>query len=333
MLDEATDAGIRPVLMDALEPTGDLKPAQRRARRVLLRLIAGGPAFTFYERVRDRLDVIVDRSRISQMIADEIERLALDRPDFLERAKGRLLGGMVASQDNLEAIAIAALRHVEAMAEGQTDDGGEEIEPSPDWLNAFAREAEIASSDILQDRLARILAGEIARPGAFGKRAIRFAAEAEDEAMHAFALALQHRLGDVIVRDPHAWHQGEWFERGRMLESEGLIAGHEGFASRTIVLDAKGNGFFLGERLGLVAQGTPNSSRPVSIWTLTLLGRQIASLFPPTDETASAARLAGLLRKDGLERISVGPWVAAEGARYTVSPSTQLWARTRSDIN
>lgn len=155
------------------------------------------------------------------MIADEIERLALDKPDFLERAKGRLLGGMVASQDNLEAIALAALRHVETMADGQVDGSDDEAEPSPDWLNAFAREAEIASSGPLQDRLARILAGEVARPGTFGKRAIRFAAEAEDDAMNAFALALQHRLGDVIVRDPQAWRQGEWLERGRMLETDG----------------------------------------------------------------------------------------------------------------
>ena len=139
---------------------------------------------------------------------------------------------------------------------------------------------------------------------------------------------VRHRLGDAIVRDPQVWNQGEWFERGRMLESDGLIAGHEGFASRMIVLDGKGNGFFLGQRLGLVAQGTPNSSRPVSVWTLTRLGQQVASLLPPTDELAAATRLAALLPKDGLERLSAGPWVAEEGGRYTVSPSDELWTRS-----
>ena len=327
MLDEAADAGTGTVLMEALGRADDLQPGRVRARRVLLRLIAGGPALTFYQRVRDRLDVIEERSRLSQLVADEIERLALADPDFVERAKGRLLGGMVASQDNLEAVALTALEFIEQMPEGLSPPL-DKAEPSSDWLNAFAREAELASTDALRTRLARILAGEIDRPGTFGRSAVRFVAEAEDETLNAFGLALRHRLGDAIVRDPQAWNQGEWFERGRMLESDGLIAGHEGFASRTIVLDGKGNGVFLGQRLGLVAQGTPNSSRPVSVWTLTRLGQQVASLFPPTDELAAATRLASLLPKDGLERLSAGPWAAEEGGRYTVSPSDELWTRS-----
>lgn len=327
MFDETTEAASRDAQIETLATKAGEPPLLSRARAVLLRLVAGGPAFTFYERVRDRLDVIEERSRVAEMVADEVERLASVHAGLVQRAKGRLLGDMVARQDNLEVVALAALARLEAAAQTGEPSSEDFPEPSADWLNAFAREAEIASSDRLRDRLSQILASEIEQPGRYRRGTVRFVAETEEEVLEAFAAALQHRLGDAIIRDPAAWNEGEWFERGRILESEGLIAGHEGFTRRTITLDPKGNGFFLGEEFGLVAQGTPGSSRSVSIWILTWLGQQVASLLPSADEYVSAVRLAKLMPKEQLSRIAVGPWFSNEDGRYTVASPVLLWDR------
>lgn len=295
-----------------------------RARKILLRLIAGGPAFTYYETVRDRLDVIESRSRVSDLIAEGLDRIASADPDFVQRAKGRLLGDMIASQENLEAIALEAHARIEAFADEEQNDSSD-TQTAEDWLNAFGREAEIASSDALRDRLAAILVGEIRRPGSFGRSAIRFVGEAEQGTLEAFDTALRFRLGNMIICEAQAWRKGEWFERGRMLESDGLITGSEGFTTRTVSLNDKGDGFLLGESLGLVAQGTPNTHRVISVWMLTRLGRQVASLLPPTDELSSATRLAELMPKEHLRQIVAGCWFEKDDGQYMISGAKVLW--------
>src|SRR3546814_13011379 len=49
--------------------------------------------------------------------------------------------------------------------------------PDDDWMNRFMRFAEDASSERLHELFARILAGEVVRPGSFGAATLRAVSE------------------------------------------------------------------------------------------------------------------------------------------------------------
>lgn len=80
-----------------------------------------------------------------------------------------------------------------------------------------------------------------------------------------------------------------------------------------MTLNENGNGFFLGDRAGLVCKGQSGIKRDVSIWLLTRLGMQVASLLKPTNELAALARLATFIDKTGLTQIISGPILRPNG--------------------
>lgn len=307
MTDEAAESPPGQGLIEALNQTGLPQTVKGKFQRLILRLIMGGPGFEYYAKAREKLDEVEGRSRINAIVADEIGRQALMDPEFMERAKARLLGDMVQRQENVEAVAARAKAKMDAMPEGEATAEASGPEPSQDWVNSFTREAELASSDELRERLAEVLAGEARKPGTYSRATVRFIAEAERDTLDAFGKALQHRVSDAIIRDPKEWNSGAWFNIGTILEAEGLISGATGFTHKTMTLDDNGNGFFIGDRAGLVCKGPVGITLNISVWLLTRLGSQVATLMTATDEFAALARLSAFIDKSQLTSIVSGP--------------------------
>jgi len=320
---EAEESSPGQALATAINQTGLSQTVKSKFQQLILRLIAGGPGYEFYKKARERLDEVEGRSRISNIVADELGRQALLDPEFMERAKARFLGDMAQKQENLEAVAAKAEAKVDQMPDAESEDR----DPSDDWMNTFTREAELASSDELRERLANILAGEARKPGTFSRSTVRYIAEAEKQVLESFQSLLPHRVGDAILRDDD-WNVGEQFTKTIDLEAEGLLTGSQGFTHRKIRLDVNGIGFLIGQKASLTVRGQPGTEHQVSILLLTRIGQEVASLLPATNEVASLTRAASLLKdKPGFEEIWWGPHTQLSDGQYQVHQAFLIWKR------
>ena len=97
-------------------------------------------------------------------VMGRIERIAQDQPELAHRARQRLLQREIEGQLNIEAIAAEAIK---LLPDAVSD------EPvSADWRRKFFMEADNICSADLQVLWGKVLAGEIATPGAFSLRTL-----------------------------------------------------------------------------------------------------------------------------------------------------------------
>ena len=118
------------------------------------------------QRIRDRTAA---HSLITLGTAKASAEMITSDPELLGRATQRLAGDLIRSQKNRETIAKLVVDDLKA-APPQEDS---EIEIDDDWLNMFSRIAEQRSAPEMQAYLAKILAGEIRRPGSFDPSTIQ----------------------------------------------------------------------------------------------------------------------------------------------------------------
>lgn len=323
MAKEEKEEGPATAIVSALS-AGLPSTVKGRVQKAILRLIVGSIKLDYIEQVRENVSTLEGRNRIDAMVADEIGRQALADPAFMARAKARFLGEMARKQENIEAIAVIAQAKVDAAPDADTVATDPASEPSQDWMNAFTREAEGATSEALRERLAAVLAGEARKPGSFSRSTVRLIAELEQEILQGFQQVLIDRAGDAIVRD-ETWNKGVMFEIGVMLEDAGLISGAAGFTHRVVHIGDNRTGIFLGEKASLVITGEPGAEKEMPIWPLTRVGKQVASLLPETDERAALRKVATAIDKTQLERITMGPNLPAPPGQFSVSQQEILW--------
>ena len=294
-----------------------------KAQRIFLRFLAGSLAHPYVRQVREKLDDLDGRSRINMIVAEEIGRQAIADPEFMERAKARLLGETLQKQENLEAVLIAANKKVEeTVCEGNAS--LEDNEPNDDWINSFTREAELASSQELRDRLAGILAGEINRPGSFSRSTIRTIAEMDQETLTKFNDILRFRYADIIVRGED-WDGGKMFALGVELEQASLITGVTGLIGKEIKFNDQGIAMCPADRRVLIINGKPNDKISLSAWLLTKVGQQIAGLLQGDgDATEQLRTVAAHIDKTNITTMYL-PKVITDGKE--IAPEEQLWPK------
>jgi hypothetical protein len=329
MIEENKKGAPGTALADALGQSGIADTIKGKVQRLALRLVAGGPGYEYYQKARSRLDIIEGRSRISNIVADELGRQALLDPEFMERAKARFLGDMAEKQENIEAVAAKAQEKIDVMPDAGAKADVNAPEPSQDWLNTFTREAELASSDELRERLAAILAGEARKPGTFSRSTVRFVAEADKQLLEEFQRALEFSVGDAIFRED-SWNQGEWFSRGVMLESAGLITGSAGFTNRIVKIDANGNGFVIGNQYALVIKGSAGIEKQLSIFLLTRVGLEVAALLTRPNEFTALQRVSTLIEKSSLTQLSLGPHQPLPDGRFNIQNAFVVWDKDQA---
>lgn len=276
------------------------------AARFILRLVAGGIEYPYVHAIRDNLDKIEGRSRISDMVAVGVGRGEVADGDGLARAQARFLGEYLRKQENVEAISRATVLKIVEGRSTPPPQRGKEEEPSKDWLNDFIRRAEDASTDELRERLAGVLAGEFRRPGSFSRTTLRLIAEMDAEVLQVFQTLLPLKVGSTIVRDP-SWNSGSSLANAAMLEGMGLLSGSNGTMYRPVKLNANGDGMLCNRSAGMVARGgNAGQEIQVPILLLSRAGNEIASLMPEDDEKGGLRRAAELIPKNGLKEVFVG---------------------------
>lgn len=161
---------------------------------------------------RERLSARMKIERAATEVM--IDQIKAD-PDVARRAIEGNLSQSLRRLENKEVVAKIALEQLELSPplEEQERSGPEEL--SQDFLNAFERHAEDASTEELRHKWASVLAAEIKQPGTFTKKAMRILDEISTEVASAFAEACRHRVGDSVpmcIHDPDFLMSGAFSE-------------------------------------------------------------------------------------------------------------------------
>lgn len=132
------------------------------------------------------------RAKVQQSVATKISESGEVPQTYIEHAMEKYAGKIARKRFNLDNILIKARdflisdkKIVTKNAEEQHQEASPEI--SSDWLNTFEDIAENMSSEEMQTRFARILAGEIERPSSFSVRTVKLLSEIDTNTANLFA--------------------------------------------------------------------------------------------------------------------------------------------------
>lgn len=214
----------------------------------------------------------------------------------------------------------------EGQPNGETADGATFDD---DWMNAFIRYAEDASSEQLQQLWGRVLGGEIRRPGSFSRRTLRFMADLDKDV----AMLCESVAGLVFqqyIMTGEKWHGGAELEKALALQALGLVSGVGGLVSYSLPLNATGEAVIMGRKAIITFKGDPNASVAFNALKLTELGREVFSLLSEPDELTLLRDLASLVDKSHLESITVGLAVRTGTNSARVMTSDEVYRRPQS---
>ena len=259
----------------------------------------------------------------------------LDDPEMVERAKARLVGGMLRKQENLEAVIGGAGDKMLALpppdeVEGTPEDheqpednsGGSSGEPlNPDWAAAFSEVAENATSEELRDRLSRMLVGEITSAGSFPRSTIRSIAELERSDLETLVTLLPFAHGKAIIKDDSI--SDETLEQ---LNECGLVEYNSTFgmtSAWTAKPDAPAG--VPGNEWALIIEVSGEKSVVVPIVPLTRVGKAVVSLLDQFDEREALKRYADRIDKTLIKRILLGKYVSVDGGQIRIADGSVLF--------
>ncbi len=197
-------------------------PTETALFKALSNFLGGAAAIpaAFWKRKAQAIDDVTNaRSVVAATIAKGVADNALKDTALMLAAAEVYLPEAVRKMQNRVDVAKLAVQHV---AE-QANNADTPAPPDDDWMNAFGRFAEDASSEKLQDLFARILAGEVAKPGSFARATIRIVSELDREIAEDFTLMWARSVGRAVDHDDD-FRVGEWFSRWKRLAEVGLMS-------------------------------------------------------------------------------------------------------------
>ena len=288
---------------------------ERIAEGGLLRLLAGKPIqqaigrlisgavdvpAAYFERWTQgvRSDTAAQK-QITSAIATAARAAAAKDPELIDRGLERWTRQLGAKQRTREDIAVRTLN---VLAEGEMPQ--EAAAPTEDFMRMFEDIAEKVSSAELADLMARILAGEIRKPGSVSRRTLAVVAVLDREIVYALAEVMPCLLNGGWVHISPG-EQEKWRERFSLLSSVSISSD---VGPRSLNFDADrrcairiGNDAVV-LTLGPVARAT---------WFvdgahLTPIGRELASVLPLLADAKLQEIALGFKEHDFLEKVEIG---------------------------
>lgn len=280
----------------------------KHVSRAVGRLIAGAtdiPAAAFENLAQRMRDDTKGRKRVKEAVALAAAKAAKQSPEIVEHFTQRWTGVQLRRQDNREAVGAKVLEELADDPPAISVDPG----PSDDFMNFFEDLAEKASSESLRDVCAKVLAGELRKPGAFSLRTLQLVVSVMDQPL---ASAIQCAVGCVLGEGENkgipilGLPSIPSFDAHGLLQDYGILRTW----SRLIELQTDSNGRMPLRLRGKVVYlvGPPNSVLSFQVALLTQMGREVITLVPPPDEETSARDLAAAMKKGvpGVIRAEVG---------------------------
>lgn len=249
-------------------------------------------------------DTTAARSLATAALSKAAVSQAVEDPLVLQAAAELYLPSSVRKVKNRLLVAASAVEHVAGNA---SESPGEAAKPpDEDWMNAFMRFAEDASSERLQDLFGRILAGQVLRPGAFGLSTLRALSELDQTIADDFTKAWTKSVGEAVDYSSE-WRMGEWFARWKRLSEAGLMAP----ASTVRYLPnfhprADGSALWTPFAVGNTHVTVYFQANATSSWehvNFTRIGREIGTLLPSPDYATNMRQAARRLPRGGVSKV------------------------------
>lgn len=251
------------------------------------------------------------RSTIIAEVAKEAAKQAAADPEVAARMLNRLFGEEIKAQVNREAVAAKAIEHLKGETiEKDDDDTSKPIDD--DWLNLFSKFAERATSESLQDIWARILAGEIRKPGAFSPVTLQFISIVDAPTAAIINKVLPWAVDQDWIPN-FAIGKGLEFSDLIFLEEIGFGSGSPGTLSMTMNCQPNGTVMMRAGNAGIVVE---NNKQPVTLpaFNLSLAGKQLCRIV--NIESKAVEIIDGLKRTIPRATISLGTVEPAGGGQY-----------------
>lgn len=223
-----------------------------------------------------------------------------------------------------ENIAVKAVEHLNEASENEEQTPTTE-EVSGDWMNAFIDFADRSSSESLQDMWAKVLAGEIIKPGAFSLPTLRVIAELDKDIANLFEEQLIYTNDDTLLILPKPL-VGKGLMNIRRLEEYGLISGMNSSLGITLTVPSSGvltieNGYFR-----LIIKGSPNTKLRIDAVMFTIVGLQLKQIIPwrrgPELLEAVATHIQGIGGKNSVDIIDTRTGQSVRKARPAAKSKT-----------
>lgn len=210
-----------PTIADAVPDP--VKTSFFKAAGNLLGGLAAVPAAKLKQYAQSIEDTTSMRSQIAAAAAKAVADKASEDAVILQAATEAYLPTTVRKIKNRLEVTQKAAEHLQEAAD-QSGGASDPAPPEDDWMNAFMRFSEDASSAQLQDLFARILAGQVVRPGAFSLATLRAVSELDQSIADDFSILWARSVGDAIDNDEEL-KLGEQYSRLQRVAEAGLISG------------------------------------------------------------------------------------------------------------
>lgn len=231
---------------------------------------------------------------LRQSLSDVAIAKVLEDDAVVQRTVDRLINEQIKRQKNREAVALGAIK-ILATRSAPTS----QTNVDDEWLDSFSEKAETAHSENVQELWARVLAGELAIPGSFSKRALDVLKALDQSEAEKFANMVRFSFGNIIPSLTIGF-SGTLFSDAVKLQDLGLLSGvNPRFGKPIMHTPGKEFGGLAGRRAHL--QVYSQSQPKIDIVFLTEVGRQLAYLV---DDPGGAAewevgkKIARLIQND-----------------------------------
>lgn len=263
-------------------------------------------------------DVTASRSAVSAIIAKGVAEQALADPVIMQAAAEIYMPSAIRKARNKLQIAQQTVEF--AAGEAAADEAAHDkaAAPDDDWMNSFVRFAEDASSEKLQTLFARILAGEVVRPGSFALSTLRTISELDQSVATDFSMVWERGVGEAVDYDGD-FQRGEWFARWKRLAEAGLMASdNTAQFLPPFVPIFDGNALWSPVSAGgvtIVVHFPKDCSAKWNKIDFTRAGRQLGSLLPRPKYESNMRSIGRSLLRQGVARVEL-----RSGAKSEVIP-------------
>ena len=270
------------------------------------------------------------RTLVSNALATAAAQKAASDPKLVERALGTFLSKETRKQANREKV---AQQTAEALAEphsGTVDQKTAEAEPiDDDWMNVFERYAEDASSERMQILWGRLLAGEIRKPRTFSLSTMRLLAEADQELVQMAKRVSEYIVGGKLIFRDLENDSGPAFRDLLAAQEVGLISGVQAVGGLVwqVQVSPTEAGHIVGNTHVMKIEASAEWTAKFDVYSVTRVGREIASLNPSSREAALLTLAAKKIGTPPVTAIHVGRRISDDKMEYPAP----VWTAPQDD--
>jgi len=269
-------------------------------------LAAGGAAGKLIDAVRSAIGTAYEPTAIRRKARAESDATlirvegAIAVAELPERASRRLGMTELRRQENIDAIVDKAI--------GELPETASSTPVDQDWMAQFFECSCDVSHEQMQRLWAKLLAGEVVKPGTFSRRTLTILRDMSPDDAEKFQriARLVWTAGVAII--PRVAMDSEFFAEFQTSDGDLLDCEDAGLVNATgTVAMTLGSGalFFGGNRYDLIP---PSATPPpgIPVYPLTAAGRELYRICEPTQSPDFAVRVVELFRSRGFQVNRVG---------------------------